>query len=120
MASPNTTSLKQIEKYQRQKAILLLEKMTKNLFRMCRDDQYSDDQIRQKFQSVYMQFLEFDHRELYSPYHREMKQYIKKIASLLKTHHFIDRDEQLTQLNRLQKLKNMTKYKKEKHQHSWD
>jgi hypothetical protein len=46
-----------------------------------------------------------------------MRKHIEKLANTLQTNFDLEkmRDPQMTQLNRLQKLKNMTSYKKEKH-----
>ena len=43
---------KQIEKYQRQRYITFLEKVTKNLFKMFRDEKTTQEQFLQKFEAL--------------------------------------------------------------------
>lgn len=78
--SPNVLSLKQLAKYNRQKTINLLEKMTKNLFRMFRNEQTSDEQIADRFFELYDKIIELKKVELYANYHRQMRIYIDTIA----------------------------------------
>ena len=115
--SPNVLSAKQFAKHQRQKCINLLEKITKNLFRMFRNTDISQDVLVDRFFVLYNKLAEFKTAYLYAIYHIEMKNYIEEVASLCRGLRDIDsvRDTQMTRLNRLQKLKNATKYKKEKH-----
>ena len=115
--SPNVLSAKQLAKYQRQKCINLLEKITKNLFRMFRNTEIPQDVLVDRFFVLYNKLAEFKTAHLYAIYHIEMKNYIEEVASLCRESRDIDsvRDNQMTRLNRLQKLKNATKYKKEKH-----
>ena len=117
ISSPNTLTAKQLAKYQRQKCINLLEKITKNLFRMFRNENVPYEEIERRFFELYVKLAEFKHTYLYSPYQREMKTYVEKIARQFTSGEgeFLEREIQLTVLNRLQKLKNESKYKKEKH-----
>jgi len=53
-----------------------------------------------------------------SEYHRAMQAYIEQMARIIQTDWELDermRAEQMTRLNRLQKIKNTTNYKREKH-----
>jgi len=43
---------KQIEKYQRQRYITFLEKVTKNLFKMFRDEKTTQEQFLKKFEEL--------------------------------------------------------------------
>lgn len=115
--SPNTLSPKQLAKYQRQKCINLLEKMMKNLFRMFRNVEMKQHDVEERFFVLYKQIELLQRVELYSNYHREMKHYITEVAKLFSSERNIDevRDEHMTRLNRIQKLKNISKYKKDKH-----
>ena len=115
--SPNILSAKQLAKHQRQKCINLLEKMTKNLFRMFCNTDISQEVIVDRFFVLYDKLSEFKKAYLYTVYHTEMKKYIEDVAVLFRGSRDVDavRDEQMTRLNRLQKLKNATKYKKEKY-----
>lgn len=47
--SPNATSAEKFAKYYRQKCINLLEKMTKNCFRMFRDETTTKEQLLKRF-----------------------------------------------------------------------
>lgn len=115
--SPNALSPKQLAKYHRQKCITLLEKITKNLFKMFRNTAISQELLAERFFTLYDKLLELKRVELYSEYHREMKSYIEKVAGLFRGSRELEsmRNEQMTHLNRIQKLKNASKYKKDKH-----
>ena len=117
LSSPNTLTAKQLAKYQRQKCINLLEKITKNLFRMFRNESVPYEEIERRFFELYTKLAEFKHIYLYSPYQREMNAYVEKIARQFTSGEgeSLEREIQLTVLNRLQKLKNESKYKKDKH-----
>ncbi|MEY3090308.1 MAG: hypothetical protein RL113_624 [Pseudomonadota bacterium] len=113
---------KQIDKFNRQKYIIELEKISKNLFRMFRDKAISAEQFKAKFMTLKEKFEEREEILLESEYHQMLKAYI--FALYEKTcldeafgeKVFSDiREAQMSQLNRLQKLKNGTSYKKEKH-----
>ncbi len=111
---------KQIEKYQRQRYITFLEKVTKNLFRMFRNEDTTQEQFLRKFKELSKKLDEQVDIKLNSEYHQEMKSYIErlKIEIELSDFNFNDiREANMTLLNRLQKLKNGTSYKKDKHKH---
>ena len=80
ISSPYTLTAKQLAKYQRQKCINLLEKITKNLFRMFRNEQVPYEEIERRFFELYIKLEEFKNTYLYSPYQREMKAYVERIA----------------------------------------
>lgn len=115
--SPHTLSAKQLAKYQRQQCINLLEKMTKYLFRIFRAQQLSEQEIAKRFFVLYDMLLIFTSVKLYSSYHREMRQYIDQVANIFRTDWSLSEiaHDHMSRLNRLQKIKNETKYKKEKH-----
>ncbi len=110
---------KQIEKYQRQRYITFLEKITKNLFRMFRDETTTQEQFLKKFQELKKKLDEQVEIQLNSEYHQQMKAYIERLESELKDEFKLDdmREANMTLLNRLQKLKNGTSYKKDKHRY---
>ena len=110
---------KQIEKYQRQRYITFLEKVTKNLFRMFRDETTTQEQFLKKFQELKKKLDEQVEIQLNSEYHQQMKAYIERLESELKDEFKLDdmREANMTLLNRLQKLKNGTSYKKDKHRY---
>jgi len=114
--SPKYTP-KQIEKYKRQKCISLLEKITKNCFKMLRDQNSTKSQIIKKFNFLKKKIDELGTVHLDTNYNKAMKKYVDNFDVLLKNTSDINniREKQMTALNRLQKLKNETSYKREKH-----
>ena len=111
---------KQIEKYQRQRYITFLEKVTKNLFKMFRDEKTTQEQFLKKFDELKKKLDEQVAIQLNSEYHHQMKAYIDRLTLEVAQEFVLDdiRDANMTLLNRLQKLKNGTSYKKDKHKHS--
>ncbi len=111
---------KQIEKYQRQRYITFLEKVTKNLFKMFRDEKTTQEIFLKKFKELTKKVDEQVEIKLNSEYHQQMKSYIEHLKIEI-THEDFDlediREANMTLLNRLQKLKNGTSYKKDKHKH---
>ncbi len=110
---------KQVEKYQRQRYITFLEKVTKNLFRMFRDEKTTQEQFLKKFRELKKKLDEQVEIQLNSEYHQQMKDYIERLDNELKDEFKLDdmREANMTLLNRLQKLKNGTSYKKDKHRY---
>jgi len=113
---------KQIEKYKRQKYISALNKCTKNLFKLFRDDSTTYNSFKDKFKVLKEELDKLDEIRLNSEHSKKAKEYIqnlyeKTINNQDFTHNdFLDiKDGELTKLNRLQKLKNKAKYSKEKH-----
>ena len=117
---------KQIDKYNRQKYISLLEKIAKNLFKMFRDTDISYDQFFLKFEMMVEKLSEYEDMLLDNEYYNKLKEYIEVLFAKLQTDgfdaaSFADiRESELTNLNRLQKLKNQSSYKKEKHRTKYD
>jgi len=110
---------KQIEKYQRQKYINSLEKVTKNLFKMFRNSNTTQEQFLKKFQELKDNLDKQIDIQLNSEYHEQMKSYIYNLYSECQNEFVLDdiREINMTHLNRLQKLKNRASYKKDKHKH---
>jgi len=110
---------KQIEKYQRQKYINSLEKVTKNLFKMFRNTNTTQEQFLKKFQELKDNLDKQIDIQLNSEYHEQMKSYIYNLYSECQNEFILDdiREINMTHLNRLQKLKNGSSYKKDKHKH---
>jgi phage regulator Rha-like protein len=108
---------KQIEKYQRQRYITFLEKVTKNLFKMFRDETTTQEQFVKKFTELKQKLSEQAEVQLNSEYHHQMKHYIERLSQEVEGEFILDdvREANMTLLNRLQKLKNGTSYKKDKH-----
>jgi len=113
---------KQIDKFNRQKYITELEKISKNLFRMFRDEGILAEDFVTKFGQLKKKFDEKTEIHLESEYHQQLKEYIVRmyektcLAEVFTDKEFSDmRDAEMSNLNRLQKLKNGTSYKKDKH-----
>ena len=113
---------KQIDKFNRQKYITELEKVSKNLFRMFRDDKTTAISFMVKFEQLKKKFDERVEVHLDSEYHQQLKAYIARLyAQTCGIEDFTDKnfsdmkDAEMSNLNRLQKLKNGTSYKKDKH-----
>ena len=113
---------KQIDKFNRQKYLTELEKISKNLFRMLRDDTTTADSFIVKFKTLKKKFDERVVVHLDSEYHNQLKAYILRLyAQTCEVEEFTDkifndiREAEMSNLNRLQKLKNGTSYKKDKH-----
>ena len=112
---------KQIEKYQRQKYIAFLEKISKNLFRLLRDDKTTAAQFNSTFDTLMQKLGELESIRLDSEYLQEIKSYIDRLylqTATLTDKQFEDiRAAEMSNLNRLQKLKKRSTYKKDKHRH---
>ena len=113
---------KQIDKFNRQKYINELEKISKNLFRMFRDEKTSSSSFVLKFEQLKKKFDERIEVHLDSEYHQQLKMYIVRLyaqtceAESFSDKNYVDiKDAEMSNLNRLQKLKNGTSYKKDKH-----
>ncbi len=113
---------KQIDKFNRQKYITELEKVSKNLFRMFRDEKVSANDFLTKFRQLKKKFDEKNEIFLDSEYHQQLKAYIERLFLQTCGSEVFDdkvladiREAEMSNLNRLQKLKNGTSYKKDKH-----
>jgi len=113
---------KQIDKFNRQKYITELEKISKNIFRMLRDDKVSSKDFVLKFEQLKKRFDERVAIHLDSEYHQQLKEYIVRLYNvtcldeMFSDKIFDDiREAEMSNLNRLQKLKNGASYKKDKH-----
>jgi len=113
---------KQIEKYKRQKYISALEKCTKNLFRIFRDENSTYEKFYKRFKEVKNDLDKLDKIRLDVEYLKKTQEYIDSLyrntilndAFSEKEYQDI-REPELSNLNRLQKMKNRTKYSKEKY-----
>ena len=113
---------KQIDKFNRQKYITELEKISKNLFRMFREEKTTATSFTIKFEQLKKKFDERTEVQLDSEYHQQLKAYIIRLyTSITQKDTFTDKEfldikeAEMSNLNRLQKLKNSTSYKKDKH-----
>ncbi len=113
---------KQIDKFNRQKYITELEKISKNIFRMLRDDNVNSKDFVLKLAQLKKRFDARVEVQLDSEYHQQLKEYIIRLHrvtclnEMFSDKNFDDiRDAEMSNLNRLQKLKNGASYKKDKH-----
>jgi hypothetical protein len=111
-----TTSVKHTDKFNRRKCINALEKMTKNMFRLFRDEQTTNQQLVDRFTILKKRIDQFDSTHLDSEYHRAMRQYATTLGNTISKQFNIDdiRSSNMTQLNRIQKIKNSTDYTRDK------
>jgi hypothetical protein len=113
---------KQIEKYQRQKYIAHLEKIGKNLFRMFRDPKTDAEKFLTRFDELMARLDELESIRLDSEYLRESEARYRRLHRSLREQRELDdrrfdemRENGMSELNRLQKMKNRSGYRKEKH-----
>ena len=109
-----TTSERHTDKFNRRKCINALEKMTKNMFRLFRDETTTNQQLVDRFIILKKKIDQFDDTHLDSEYHRAMRQYTNTLSNTILKEFNIDsvRAINMTQLNRIQKVKNSTDYKR--------
>ncbi len=113
---------KQIDKYQRQRYIGELEKIGKNLFRMFRDEKVSAVAFLEKFKQLKEKLETIESIPLDLGHYKELESYIVRLYDQVTLSEIFNdaayddiREVEMSHLNRLQKLKNSTSYKKEKH-----
>lgn len=113
---------KQIDKYNRQKYIAELEKISKNIFKMLRDAKSDSRSFSLKLETMVKKLQEKEAIRLEGEYNQKLKEYIFNLYEKTKNaEQFNDiilnelRELEMSNLNRLQKLKNKNSYKKEKH-----
>ncbi|MBN2824977.1 MAG: hypothetical protein JXQ76_06630 [Campylobacterales bacterium] len=108
----------QIDKYNRQKFITYLEKITKNLYKMLRDESTTQEQFINKFHELKRSLDKLPQIELYTSHHKDILDFINVFYKEATGEGFVFEDArqaQMSNLNRLQKIKNNNSYKKEKH-----
>jgi len=113
---------KQIEKYKRQKYISALEKCTKNLFKLFRNEKTTLESYSNKFKEIKRDLEKLDEIRLDGEYLKKTKEYIEQLyKETILNVEFSQKEfeniknSELSNLNRLQKMKNNTKYSKNKH-----
>ena len=117
---------KQIEKYKRQKYISALEKCTKNLFKLFRSETTTLDSYKNKFKEIKKDLDKLDEIRLDGEYLKKTKEYIELLyKQTILDEEFSQKEfdnlknSELSNLNRLQKMKNKTKYSKNKHKNNF-
>ena len=99
-----------------------LEKIGKNLFRMFRDEKSTSGAFVAKFTELKERLDQREAVRLESEYHQRLKEYVDRLYRETCADEAFDdsmlddiREAEMSNLNRLQKLKNASSYKKEKH-----
>jgi Asp-tRNA(Asn)/Glu-tRNA(Gln) amidotransferase C subunit len=114
---------KQIEKFQRQKYITFLEKIFKNLFRLLRNEETTAEKFSAKLQELMIKFEKLEKPRMDSEYMQQAHEYVERLYRDVSSDGFDDEryadicEAEMSNLNRLQKLKNKGNYKKDKHRH---
>ena len=116
---------KQIEKYRRQKYLGVLDKSTKNLYNLFRNENSTYEKYRAKFIELKKELDKFDDVLLTTDYSKRLNNYIQSLyIKTILNEDFTSEDYnsiksiESTNLNRLQKDKKSVKYKKSKHKKS--
>lgn len=106
------TSDRHTDKHNRRKCINALEKLTKNMFRLFRNEETTADQLVERFTVLKKRIDQLDGTHLDSEYHRAMRQYATTLGNTIAKEFDINtiRNSNMTQLNRIQKIKNSTNY----------
>ncbi|MEA2029572.1 MAG: hypothetical protein U9N49_11440 [Campylobacterota bacterium] len=108
----------QIDKYNRQRYITYLEKITKNLYKMLRDENTTQEKFINRFTELKTAFDKLPQVDIYTSHHKEILEYIENFYKEITSEGFElenIRQIQMSNLNRLQKNRNSNSYKKVKH-----
>ena len=118
-------SSKQIEKYKRQKYISALNKCTKNLYKIFKDNSTTYEYFKSKFMALIDELNNLEEVRLNTHHSKKTKEYIEELYnSTINNKSFGESDFldiksiEITKLNRLQKLKNRTKYARTKYKNN--
>ncbi len=86
------------------------------MFRLFRDEETTNQQLIDRFTILKTRIDQFDSTHLDSEYHRAMRQYTTILGNTISKEFDIDsiRASNMTQLNRIQKIKNATDYTRDK------
>jgi hypothetical protein len=106
------------EKQQRIKYIRVLEKFFTRTISLLKLDNFDKDLFKQRTRKNYEEMIKTAEIELYSEYYEGIKVFINKTMFYLKEHSKSFEEERATLLkdaNLIQKEKNSTTYKKDKH-----
>ena len=114
---------KQIAKYKRQKYISALNKCTKNLYKIFKDKNSDYTTYQKKFIALKKEIDKFKDKSIYihTDHLKKIEEYIENLyqstilAELGKQKFLEIKEKEASNLNRLQKIKNRSKYNKEKY-----
>lgn len=117
--NPRQLTPSQLAKYHRQRKINLLDRATKSLFRLFRRE-VSQEEIAKRFEELMTSLNELQSVALYDNYHRAVIAYLDSLGKKIESWQTIVSSQEMTELNRLQKLKNEWQYKKPKYKKRYD
>ena len=106
------------EKQQRIKYIRVLEKFFTRTISLLKLDNFDKDLFKQRTKKNYEELIKTKEIELYSEYYEGIKTFINKTMFYLEEHSNSFEEERailLKDANLLQKIKNKSNYKKDKH-----
>ena len=106
---------KERDKFNRQQAINILEKITKSMFRLFRDETSTKEQLLERFTTLYWKLTALWDVYLDTEYHGAMLEYVQRLEWVLHSYIPLDeiRSKQMRALNWLQKLRNQKKYRRQ-------
>jgi len=115
-------SKKQIERYRRQKYINLLNKCTRQLYRFFKDEKSQLQEYQKRFQTLKKELEAFNDVIISSDHIKRIKEYIENLYQETVLNKDFNQEKfdkikalQASNLNRLQRMKNSLKYKKNKY-----
>ena len=114
-------STKQIQKYKRQKYISALNKCTKNLYKIFKNPNSSYENYKNKFTELKNEIEKYSDVYIQADHIKRTKEYIdslyqKTILNSLDAQEFKElKEKEVSNLNRLQKIKNQLKYNKNRY-----
>jgi len=117
-----TYTPKQIEKYKRQKYLSALNKCTKNLYNIFKNPTSSYPKFKDKFIKLKEEIDKFSDVIIHSDHTKRTKEYIDRLYQNYVVNQELSEEEfnklkssEVTNLNRLQKMRNQNKYSKGKY-----
>ena len=111
----------QQQRYKRQRYIAQIGKITKNLYKMFKEPSIEHESFVLRFEKLITKLEELEEVRVDSRYVNASKEYIYTLLDKVKNAEFDEQSfsryahEQLSYLNRLQKIKNRSSYQKSKH-----
>jgi predicted translin family RNA/ssDNA-binding protein len=112
---------KQIAKYKRQKYISALNKCTTNLYKLFKNEATTYSNYCKRFKELKKEIDKYSDTIISGDYIKKQKEYIDKlylnsVVNSMELDSFNDlKSSELSNLNRLQKMKNREKYSKDKY-----